>query len=152
MKKFTASDRSWADDISDITNSEEWQTTVVSVVDPRMITSTYDVNTGKKVIIGDGVIYQGQARVKSLRSGLDRTNTNFSNPSTYSPMRVQIPHKYLRDVKVQRGNFVYIESAPHNPSLEDLKMVITNSTEGASPATRTFYCEYDGDMRSDGGV
>ena len=152
MKKFSVSDRSWADDISDITESVEWQTTIVSIVDPRKITSTYDVNTGKKTITGDGVIYQGQARVKSLRSGLDRTNTNFSNPSTYSPMRVQIPHKYLRDVKVQRGNFVYIESAPHNPSLEDLKMVITNSTEGASPATRTFYCEYDGDMRSDGGV
>lgn len=152
MKKFSASDRSWADDISDITESAEWQTTVVSIVDPRKVTSTYDVNTGTKTITGDGVIYQGQARVKSLRSGLDRTNTNFSNPSTYSPMRVQIPHKYLRDVKVQRGNFVYIESAPHNPALEDLKMVITNSTEGASPATRTFYCEYDGDMRSEGGV
>lgn len=147
MKKFHTPGRSWADDISDLTESEEFQTALVQIVDPRLVTSTYNVDTGVKTVTGNGVIYEGRARLKSLRSGLDRTNTNFSNPSTYSPIRVQVPHKDLRDVKVQRGTFVYVVSAPHNPSLDGLKFVITNSTEGASPATRSFYCEYDGDMR-----
>lgn len=136
----------WADEIAELTELRAYQSADIRIWDPAAEEPEYDANTGRYTDVGrPRYIYEGQARVIGVRWGNDRTNTQISNPSTTSSVRVQIPQAAL-PVNIVRGTLVGVVGAPHNPSLVGKVFVITSDFQGGSAATRSFEAELNGDF------
>lgn len=139
----------WYDEIAAESTKAEYQTAVIRIEDPSLVTyGEYDVETGKQEVTGDPVIYptgdgDGRARIIGVRWGVFSGGESQANAKTISSVRVQIPKDAVDRVK--KGCKVFIESTPENPALEGLMLTVTSDFQGASSASRTLECALDGD-------
>lgn len=141
----------WYDEIREISESPEFQTATIKILDRSLIeegeydssTDTYIGGTSE----ADAIVYEGRARVIGVRWGVDRTETNLSNPQTLLPIRLQIPRDDFPG-SVPRGAIVTITEAP-NEALVGRPMSITLDIHGSSAASRTFQCRLSGDFVGD---
>lgn len=134
----------WSKEIGDVTESPEFQTCTVRITDPSLIESDYDVDTGKWTIVGDGTIYEGQARLIAVRRGVNFEGQNQGNSKVITAIRVQIPRGEL-PIRVTKGTTARVLSAPLNPTLETYLFYLSSDVHGSSAATRTFEFNLDGD-------
>ena len=136
----------WADEISALTGSPEYQTATVTIWDPsKEGEDEYNVDTGVWTYARrPQPFYTGPARVIGVRWGNDRKNSQVSNPSTTSSVRLQIPAGKLAH-KIVRGTKVEFTASQGNQALIGSVFVVTSDLQGSSSATRTFECELDGD-------
>lgn len=126
--------------IAETSTRPEYQTAIIRIEGPSLVTSTYDIETGEYTNVGDPVIYSGQARVIGVRWGVHTGGESQANATTISAVRVQIPRGGVSRVK--RGCKVYVESAP-NPVLQGYVFTVTSDMQGSSDAARTFECALD---------
>lgn len=141
MLKFSGGD--WAGEIADVTESPEYQTATIRIVDPSLVESEYNWDTGVWGTSGDGTVYSGQARIIGVRWGVFSGGGDQANPTTLSAVRVQLPRHAMG--RVYRSFKVFIDSAPLNPALEGLMLTVTSDLQGASAATRTLELSLDSD-------
>lgn len=135
----------WADEIAEVSELPEFQTAKIRIVDPNLFTRDYDEDTATWTITGDGVIYDGQARVIPVRWGVHSGGESQANATTLSAIRVQIPRTTATDIRVDKGFKVFVDESPHNLSLGDRMFAVTSDLQGSSSASRTFECMADVD-------
>jgi hypothetical protein len=132
---------SWTDEIFNETSKPEYQTALIRLVDPSQIQRDYDEDTATWTIVGDGILYTGQARVKPIRWGNFTGGESQANSSSISAIRVQIPEYAGR---VDKGVRVLVLDAD-NASIEGRIFTISSDLQGSSIATRTFEAAADQD-------
>lgn len=135
----------WADEIADVSELPEFQTATIRIVNPNLIDSDYNEDTAQWEITGDGVIYNGQARVIPVRWGVQSGGESQANATTLSAMRVQIPRTTATDIRVNKGFHVFVDASPYNLSLVNRMFTVTSDLQGSSSASRTFECMADVD-------
>lgn len=133
----------WTDEIAEDSESPEFQTAKIRIVDPNLITRDYDEDTATWTISGDGVIYNDRARIIPVRWGVQSGGESQANATTLSAMRVQIPRTLATDIRVNKGFKVFVDESPHNLSLENRMFAVTSDLQGSSSASRTFECMAD---------
>lgn len=137
--------KTWGDEIALITDSPEYQTCRISVMDYSDLEETYDPVTDEWTTVGEPVtVYEGRARFIPVRAGVFSGGESQSNPTTIRAGRVQIPSKYT-DTRFNRGLTVFFDSAPDFPALESRTAKITDDFQGSTTASRTFHVSLDAD-------
>lgn len=135
----------WNSEIGQVSEDEEFQKALIRIEDPNEDRGEYNVVTGKWTFEGvDRTLYRGRARVKEIRWGVYQKGEPVANPSDRKSIRVQVPRKDFPD-RLVTGTKIFIETADENPSLESRVVVVTNSVQGSSPASRTYDCAMDAD-------
>ena len=131
---------SYADEIAAVSTQPEYQRATIRIEDSSLVTSTYDIETGKWTLVGDPVVYSGQARIIGVRWGVQSGGESQANATTISAIRVQVPQHAVGRVK--KGCKVFVESAP-NTVLQGYVFTVTSDMQGSSDAARTFECALD---------
>lgn len=131
----------WTDEIAAV--SEQFQDATVSLLDPSLVTSVYDVATGQWTHAGDPLLGSFSARIIGARWGVNRENNDTGNSMTQSAVRVQIPKKAVGFMK--RGIQLRVTLCEDNPSLTSRVYSLTSDLQGSNVASRTFEFSVDGD-------
>lgn len=139
----------WAQQIADISTRPEFQTATVRIVDASQIETDYDYDTGEIITVGDGVIYEGRARVIGITKP-NNVSSGQMNVTALSGVRVQIPREGTTDLAVTKGMFLYVTSAPRQPRLTDYVFTAVGDFQGSSSAARTFEFAVDQDSVENG--
>lgn len=141
----------WADEIAQESTKSEYQQAVIRIFDKSQATlvTPYDIETGLGPIYTGGDIYpigdeDGRARIIGVRWGVQSGGESQANATTISAIRVQIPQHAVGRVK--KGCKVFVESAP-NLVLSSYLFTVTSDMQGSSPASRTFECSLDIDVK-----
>ena len=127
----------WAQEIADVSTLPAFQTAKVRLEDPDLVTTDYDVETGKSTQVGDPVIYEGRARVIGVTRGAFSSNEGQQNPTTITSVRVQFPREGTTDLRVKKGCILYVTEAPRQPVLTEYVFTASSDFQGASSASRT---------------
>jgi hypothetical protein len=142
---YSFATENWADQIASVSTRPEFQRAVIRIEDRSLLTQEdYDIETGGWTVVGDPVVYSGQARVIGVRWGVQSGGESQANATTLSAIRVQIPQRAVGRVK--KGCKVFVESAP-NPVLQNYVFTVTSDMQGSSDAARTFECSLDIDVQ-----
>lgn len=138
VAEFNLFTSDWADEISELSTLPEFQTAEVEIIDPSLVESEYDIETGETITVGDGVIYSGRARVISSSRGSDAQGSGQFNPTALESVRVQLPREGTTDLAIRKGCFLKVTAAPRQPRLTDYVFTALNDFQGASSAARTI--------------
>lgn len=126
----------WADAIAAV--SDEYKNATVSLIDPSLVTTTFDVDTNQTVQVGNAVIASDiAARVQPIRLSVDQRAGATGNPSGEVRMRVQIPRTAYSG-KIRRGWQVRVTEATRNPELEDYLIVVDAVVDSSWRASITI--------------
>jgi len=128
----------WADSIGTV--SDEFKNAVVDILDPSLVTSSYNVDTNVTTYSGDPVIAAGiAARIQPVRLAVDTRGASTANPSGEVRLRVQIPRTSVTG-KIQRGWIVRVTEATRNPELLDYVLVVDAAVDSSWRASITIEC------------
>lgn len=136
--------KDWAEEIAEVSTRPEFQTSEIEIVDPSLIETEWDFETGDEIVTGDGVIYAGRARVIGISGGNNQNGAQY-NPTTLIGVRVQIPREGTTSLEVRKGMTARVTSAPRQPRLMDYVFTAVSDFQGSSSAARTFEFFVDGD-------
>ena len=146
--------KAWHERIRDISESEEYMTSIIRIVDRSAEaedgddTDGYDVKTNTWTEpTGDEIVYEGRARIISTRWGADRNEDKLANPDTLLPVRVQVPRDELPGL-VRKGSIVTVLESP-NEAIVGRILSVTMDFHGSSAASRTIQCRMSGDYVGD---
>lgn len=142
------SSENWAEGIARESEKPEYQTAEIQILDPSLVTSSYNEKTGKFSNTGNPVKYEGRARVIPVRWGVFSGGESQANATTLTSVRVQVPSANLGSLRVHKGWKVFVTSAPRSPWMESRLFTVTSDLQGSSSASRTFQCEADGDAKA----
>lgn len=117
--------------------SDRFKNAVVDVLDPSLLTSSYDPNTNTMVQSGNPVVVSGvAARVQPVRLAVDTRGSSTGNPSGEVRMRVQLPREAVGQ-KVKRGWLIRVTAADRNPELLDYVLVVDSEVNSSWRASLT---------------
>jgi hypothetical protein len=112
----------WADVIGEV--SATFMNATVSLLDPSLVTSVFDVDTNSFVSTGNPVVAEGiSARVQPVRLAVDTRAGSSGNPGAETRLRVQIPRDAYSG-RIQRGWQVRVTSATRNPELLNFLLIV----------------------------
>lgn len=134
----------WSQEVAEVSGSEEFQTCEMQIIDPSQIETDYDIETGVETILGDGVIYDGRARLIGVRRGVNYEGATQNNSKVITAIRVQLPHSALPQ-RLEKGFMGKVISSPLNPSLSQYVYTLASGLQGASAGSRTLEFNVDGD-------
>lgn len=142
MLKFNT--KHWSQEIADESGKPEYQTCEVTISDPWLVSTDYDIDTGETTVTGDGTLYAGRARLIAVRRGVNYEGATQGNSKTITSIRIQIPGQEL-PVTLRKGTTAIVTSAPLNRTLENYLFYLASDVHGSSAASRTFEFNLDGD-------
>lgn len=134
----------WSQEVAEVSGRAEFQTCTMQIIDPSLIDVDYDIDTGIETVVGDGVIYEGQARLIGVRSATNYEGATQGNSKANKSLRVQLPHDSL-PMRLEKGFIGKVTSAPLNPSLTGYVYYLMTGIQGASAGSRTLEFNVDGD-------
>lgn len=134
----------WSQEVAEVSGRAEFQTCTMQIIDPSLIEVDYDIDTGIETVVGDGVIYEGQARLIGVRSATNYEGATQGNSKANKSLRVQFPHGTLPQ-RLEKGFIGKVTSAPLNPSLTGYVYYLMTGIQGASAGSRTLEFNVDGD-------
>lgn len=126
----------WADAIAAV--SDTLKNATVSLIDPSLVTTTFDVDTNATVQVGNPVVAADiPARVQPIRLSVDQRAAQAGNPTGEVRMRVQIP-RLSYSGKIRRGWQVRVTNADRNPELENYLIVVDAVVDSSWRASITI--------------
>lgn len=134
MKSFTT----WSKEISEVTETTEYQNATIVITDPSALTKTYSYDTNDYTVTGDAAIYTGAARVKPVTSGRNVDQAYVEDPTAVKTIRIQIPASELPTTQIRRGFQVQVTDGGDNPTLLTYLFTVMADVDGSSMASRTF--------------
>lgn len=134
----------WSQEVAEVSGRAEFQTCTMQIIDPSLIDVDYDIDTGIETVVGDGVIYDGQARLIGVRRGVNYEGANQGNSKVITAIRVQLPHDALPQ-RLEKGFMGKVTAAPLNPSLTQYVYTLASALQGSSAGSRTLEFNVDGD-------
>ena len=139
--------RSWASEIADITDSPEFQTCQIRIMDYSTLEQEYDPVTNETTTTGEATtVYEGRARFIPVRAGVFQGGDSQANSATIRAGRIQVPSEYT-DLRVNSGFTVEFDEAPHFPALESRVAKVSDDFQGSTTASRTIHVYLDADAQ-----
>ena len=138
---------SWADRIARVTESDRYMTARVKVLF-EISEGEYDVETGLTTGQVVETLYEGKARVIAVRTSVYQQAAASMNSRATEFVRVQIPKGATG--RVLTGSTVLITDAPDSPFLKNRLLTVQSDFHGATSASRTLECAFDGDSTYSG--
>jgi hypothetical protein len=124
----------WADQIANV--STTYMNATVSILDPSLVTSTFDVATNEYTSTGSAVVASGiSARVQPVRLSVDTRGGG--NPSGEVRIRVQIPRDSYSG-RIKRGWLISVTAAERNPELLGYLFAVDSEVNSSWRATTTI--------------
>lgn len=142
----------WDAQIAEETTKTKYQNIKVKLVDPTLVVETYDIATGNTVVTNDGSFWSGQARLIAIRAGINRENSETTNSSTVTHIRIQFPRSQNFGTisapiyRIKRGTKLMVTDAPDNKALETMIFTCTSDIQGGAVASRTLEFSTDSDL------
>lgn len=135
----------WTDEISDISTLPEYQNATVTLIDPtQVVRGEFNIDEGVRgEATDDGSFWTGQARIISVRSGVNRLNEDTWNADNQVPVRAQFPRDVFQ--RIRKGFIMRVDSCPRNPVLEQYVYTVTFDLQGSNSASRTVHFGVSGD-------
>lgn len=127
---------SWQADIASVTESTEYQNAIIQITDPSALTTTYDYETNAYTVTGDGLVYDGQARVQPNRSAREIDYAPVQDPSSAKAILIQIPSAEV--VSIKRGFQVRVTDGGRNSALEGFLFTVVADVNSSNMASHTF--------------
>lgn len=125
----------WANVIGEV--SDDYKNATISLINPALVSSTFDVDTNSYTSVGNPVVAEGiDARVQPVRLAVDVRAGSTGNPSGEIRIRVQIPRTAYSG-KIQRGWLIRVTAADRNPELLDLLFVVDSDVNSSWRASHT---------------
>jgi hypothetical protein len=131
---------SWEAEIAAVSERSDFQNATITVIDPSALTTTYDFETNAYTVTGDGVLYEGQARIQPQRGAAD-SQFMVADPSASKGILVQVPSSELS--LVRRGFQVRVTDGGRNPNLEQYLFTVVADVNSSHMASHTFECVVD---------
>ena len=136
--------KTWDERIAAKTGQRKYQQATVELVDPSLVDTEYDIETGWSNPTNYGLIYSGQARVIAVRRGSNYEGSLQGNSKTITAIRVQLPGGSLPET-LRKGVMAKVIDSPRNRTLEGYIYTLASDFHGSSAATRTLEFNLDGD-------
>lgn len=129
--------KKWSEEIVEVTATSEYQNAVIQIIDPSAMIEAYDYDTNTYSRLGDGVVYEGQARVGTRVGQLDVPPGDRGNPTGEKKTIFQIPPgAYLGPIK--RNFRVRIVSGGEAYQLENYMFTVQADVNSSHMASRTI--------------
>ena len=141
---FDFSGKTWAEEIGEITELEEYQTCSVRIMDFSNAEQVYDYDTDEMISVGEVEVYVGRARFIPVRASVYQGGEAQLNTTSIRAVRFQLPMSE-RDKWFKKGMIVTFTAAKGNPSLLGRSATVTDDFLGSSAASRTFNAMMDAD-------
>lgn len=142
---YSGFNKTWAEEIAEISTQREYQTADIRIIDPELIERDYNEDTAQWTVLGDGEIYCGRARIIGVRWGVESGGESQANATTISSIRIQVPHEAVG--RVHKSCRVYVTCSVGNTTLTQALFTVTSDIQGSSSAARTFEAAYDADVK-----
>lgn len=139
--------KSWADEITAVTDSAEFQTCEIKIVDNSEAKQTRDRVTGAVTTTGSVTLYEGRARFIPVRSSVFEGGEGQANAMSIRAGRIQIPASQTA-VRVNSACIVMFTEALNNQALLSRVARVSEDFQGSTTATRTFHVYLDGDAKA----
>jgi len=127
---------SWEADIASVTELPEYQNATIQITDPSALTTTYSYETNAYTVTGDGLVYEGQARIQPNRSAREIDYAPVQDPSSAKAILIQIPSAEV--VTIRRGFQVRVTDGGRNVGLENLLFTVVADVNSSHMASHTF--------------
>lgn len=142
--------KTWADEITSVTDSEEFQTCKIKVTDNSNTKQVRNPETGEITVSGAVVVYEGRARFIPVRSSVFEGGEGQANAMSIRAARIQIPASYTGR-RFNSACTVQFTEAPNNEALLTRIARVSEDFQGSTTATRTFHVYLDGDAEVSNG-
>lgn len=143
----------WTDEIRAVTDSEEFQTCKIQVINPDLvIAGEYDWETGERdgEDWSEAILYEGRARFIPVRASVFEGGEGQANAMFIRVGRIQIPHSE-NALRLSTATYVKFTEASRNPTLLSRTARVSDDFQGSSIATRTFNVVLDADTKVSSG-
>jgi len=129
--------KKWSEEISEVTNISEYQNAIIQIIDPSALVETYDYATNTYTASGDGVVYEGRARMGTRTGQLDVPPGDRGNPTGEKKTIFQIPHDaYVGPIK--RNFRIRIVDGGEAYQLENYMFTVQADVNSTHMASRTI--------------
>lgn len=128
----------WETEIATVSSLPDFQNATIRIVNPSALTTTYDYATNDYTVTGDGLVYEGQARVKPINASRNFDQAYVEDPTTAKNVRVQIPSSALPETPIRRGFQVQVVDGAFGKVLEQYLLTVTSDVPSSNMASRTF--------------
>lgn len=143
MKSFRG--KTWADEIAESLNTPEYHNAVITLLDPSLTTTTWNVDTNEPVTVGNPVIASGiHARINwPLRSVADPGTTDFDT-TTIRSGRCSIDNAEYGG-PLRNGMQLVVTDGGRSPDLLRYRFGIAEAMNDSWMASRVFKITVDGE-------
>lgn len=125
----------WSDAIAKI--SDEFKNVTVDIIDPSLVTSTFNVDTNAYTPTGNPVLASGiAARFQPVRMAVDVGSGAPAANSSEIRARVQIGREVYSGI-ISRGMRIRITAAARNPNLVDMIFYVDANVNSGWRASNT---------------
>jgi hypothetical protein len=126
----------WADRIAAV--SDRFKNATITIIDPSLITSTYDPVTDTYTPTGDGIVAEDiAARIQPVRLAVDMQGGATMNPTGEVRVRIQIPRTAYAG-RVEHGWRIRVISADRNPELLEYLFTVDANVNSSWRASNTI--------------
>lgn len=130
--------RVWSDIIAEV--SDTMKPDRIELLDPSLVSSTYNVDTGTYVTTGNPVVATDvSARIQPFRVSVDVGANGTGNPSGEIRVRVQIPRTSVTG-RIQRGWQVRVLKSERTPDLPTYLLFVDSVVNSSWRASITLEC------------
>lgn len=138
-------EKSWTDEIAGVLNTPEYHRAVIAILDPSLVTSTWDIDTNQKVMVGSPVVASGiHARINwPLRSVADPGATDF-DATTIRSGRCSIDSAEFSG-PLRNGMQIVVTDGARNPDLRRYRFRISEAQNSTEMVSRVFKITVDGE-------
>ena len=127
---------SWSDAIG--RTSDLYKNATITLLNPALVTTTFDVNTNLPVVVGDGIVVANiPARIQPVRLSVDSAAGATNNATGEVRLRIQIPRNAYSG-RIARGWHVKVTQADRNPSLTRYLFFVDSNINSSWRASNTI--------------
>jgi hypothetical protein len=137
--------KTWTEEIAETLVNEQYHNAVITILDGRLSTSAWDIETNTKTVVGNPVVATGiHARMNwPLRSISDPGDKDY-NPTVVRSGRVSIDiHEYAGELR--DGMQIIVTDGGQNPDLTRWRFRVAEALNGSWIASRVFKITADGE-------
>lgn len=138
----------WSEEIYEVTESEEYQTCEILIIDPsKVIVGDRDWSTGERSEdISQAKVYEGRARFIPVRASVYEGGEGQANAMFIRAGRIQLPHSEV-PLRLSTNFQITFTKADRNPALLSRTARVSDDFLGSTTGTRTFHVMLDADTK-----
>lgn len=129
--------KSWSEEIVEISNSETYQNARIEIIDPSLMQEVYDYDTNTYTAMGDGVVYEGEARVGTRTGQLDVPPGDRGNATGEKKVIFQIPQGAYKG-PIKRNFKIRVLNGGEAYQLENYMFTVSADVNSSHMASRTI--------------